>query len=323
MDEQLWRAAHARLEERRQLYLRGTEGKLCGRPLDGVDRNYLLVGLAQCGRCGGSLEVRSRANGRQRAYIYACSTHRRRGVDICRGVDVPMQQANEFVLSQLQAKLLAPLSDRDVQTRVCQRVVDYFARPARTAGARRLELRQRRSNIDVEISRLVDGIVAGGDSKALAIAIKGRESERDEIDLELASLKEAEPPITLDGVKRGLGVLVREWQAVLLDGPNNIALTRQVVQKLMDERFSFEPETQNEQPGYRCAGMRRGCGSWRRPPTSVKRSSRKPWIPLGRTQIREMYTRGGAPDRIRTCGLQLRRLSLYPAELRAQNHTRW
>src|SRR5262245_27434626 len=25
-----------------------------------------------------------------------------------------------------------------------------------------------------------------------------------------------------------------------------------------------------------------------------------------------------APDRIRTCGLQLRRLSLYPAELRAQ-----
>ena len=26
----------------------------------------------------------------------------------------------------------------------------------------------------------------------------------------------------------------------------------------------------------------------------------------------------GAPDRIRTCGLQLRRLSLYPAELRAR-----
>src|SRR5881397_2387739 len=27
----------------------------------------------------------------------------------------------------------------------------------------------------------------------------------------------------------------------------------------------------------------------------------------------------GAPDRIRTCGLRLRRPSLYPAELRAQN----
>ena len=27
---------------------------------------------------------------------------------------------------------------------------------------------------------------------------------------------------------------------------------------------------------------------------------------------------GGAPDRIRTCGLRLRRPTLYPAELRAQ-----
>ena len=28
----------------------------------------------------------------------------------------------------------------------------------------------------------------------------------------------------------------------------------------------------------------------------------------------------GAPDKNRTCGLQLRRLSLYPTELRARNH---
>ena len=32
--------------------------------------------------------------------------------------------------------------------------------------------------------------------------------------------------------------------------------------------------------------------------------------------------RTGAPDRIRTCGLQLRRLSLYPAELRARTMKR-
>ena len=30
--------------------------------------------------------------------------------------------------------------------------------------------------------------------------------------------------------------------------------------------------------------------------------------------------KAGAPDRIRTCGLQLRRLSLYPAELRAPSN---
>src|SRR5216683_1463421 len=38
---------------------------------------------------------------------------------------------------------------------------------------------------------------------------------------------------------------------------------------------------------------------------------------MGRVTEAEFYLRDGAPDTIRTCGLHLRRVALYPAELRA------
>lgn len=38
--------------------------------------------------------------------------------------------------------------------------------------------------------------------------------------------------------------------------------------------------------------------------------------PLAHAGLRESYLLGGAPDTIRTCGLRLRRATLYPAELR-------
>jgi DNA invertase Pin-like site-specific DNA recombinase len=83
VSDQLWRATHERLDVSRSLYLRGTEGKLYGRPMDGVDRKYLLVGLAKCARCRGAVEVNTRRHGRHRQPHYSlsgaapCWMHRR------------------------------------------------------------------------------------------------------------------------------------------------------------------------------------------------------------------------------------------------------
>jgi hypothetical protein len=49
-DEQ-WAAAHARLNASRRLYLRGTHGQLCGRPMDGVDRST-CSSASRGARCG-------------------------------------------------------------------------------------------------------------------------------------------------------------------------------------------------------------------------------------------------------------------------------
>jgi hypothetical protein len=45
-------------------------------------------------------------------------------------------------------------------------------------------------------------------------------------------------------------------------------------------------------------------------------------VSLYEARRRSRRAKSGAPDRIRTCGPQLRRLVLYPAELRAQNSRR-
>jgi hypothetical protein len=45
ISEAQWLAAHGRLEQTRQTYLRGTHGHLWGRPADGHESKYLLTGL--------------------------------------------------------------------------------------------------------------------------------------------------------------------------------------------------------------------------------------------------------------------------------------
>jgi site-specific DNA recombinase len=116
--EDLWTAAHARLAESRELYLRSTKGQLWGRPLNAIEAKYLLSGLAECGCCGGTLEVRSRAHARRRAYFYMCSTHRRRGAAICKGLDVPMGRADDIVLTAFDKQLL----NAEVRRRAARRV---------------------------------------------------------------------------------------------------------------------------------------------------------------------------------------------------------
>jgi DNA invertase Pin-like site-specific DNA recombinase len=52
--EDLWQAAHERLDRTRQTYLRSTGGKLWGRPESGIEARHLLTGFVTCGCCGGA-----------------------------------------------------------------------------------------------------------------------------------------------------------------------------------------------------------------------------------------------------------------------------
>ena len=55
VSEEQWLAAHARLDGVRQTYLRGTDGRVWGRPGRSAESKYLLPGLARCGTCNGSM----------------------------------------------------------------------------------------------------------------------------------------------------------------------------------------------------------------------------------------------------------------------------
>jgi len=105
--EELWKAAHVRLDHGRELYLRGTDGKLWGRPATGVESKYLLPGIAKCAVCGGGLIARSRNHGRQRAHFYGCSSYHERGRVVCENnLDDLMQKVDRAVLAAFERQLL-------------------------------------------------------------------------------------------------------------------------------------------------------------------------------------------------------------------------
>ena len=107
--DEVWEAAHARLDAARAVYLKGTSGQRFGRPPIGSASKYLLTNLAQCGCCGSSLKVRTRSHRHFRAKFYGCSGYHDRGRTICaNGVDIPMEDANGIVLEALLDDVLTP-----------------------------------------------------------------------------------------------------------------------------------------------------------------------------------------------------------------------
>jgi site-specific DNA recombinase len=108
VSDELWDAAHARLEATRATYLRTNGGRLWGRPTSGLASKYLLTGIARCGVCGAGLEVRTR-KGRPRTAYYSCSSFYRRGVTVCPNrYEIPMALADSEVLTTLLDELLTP-----------------------------------------------------------------------------------------------------------------------------------------------------------------------------------------------------------------------
>lgn len=247
VSDDLWTAAHARLEESRALYLRSTKGQLWGRPLNAVEAKYLLSGLAECGTCHGTLEVRSRTHGRRRAYFYQCSTHRRKGPAICRGVDVPMARADAAILDVFEADILSPSRLQ----RAMARAIAGTPAPAERA-IRHVSLGGRLTAIESELRRLTDDVASGaGDFRAVREAIAVREAERARIDRELARTAADSRPANPDAIARVLERMQADWRGLLRKHP---AQARQMLRKLLQGRLVFAAEEQHEQPGYRVRG---------------------------------------------------------------------
>jgi hypothetical protein len=229
------------------MYLRSTNGQVWGRPVNGVDAKYLLSGLAECGRCGGTLEVRSRSHGRRRAYFYMCSTHRRRGPKICRGLDMPMPLADEAILSTFEKMIIDP----ETLQRACARVFDDDAHTVQTA-AQKAELLKRQGTLVEELQRLTDALAAGGDSRSLRAGITLREAEAARIDRELARMARGTATRSAGAASQLLEELLPEWRAVLR---KHAPEARQMLRKLLNGRVVVTPEERHEQPGYRVRGV--------------------------------------------------------------------
>ena len=73
--EALWRAAHARMTERRSNYDRWKRGEGGAPDGRGVRSRYFLTGFGRCAVCGGSMQAVSRASSAGRNFRYVCATY--------------------------------------------------------------------------------------------------------------------------------------------------------------------------------------------------------------------------------------------------------
>jgi DNA invertase Pin-like site-specific DNA recombinase len=94
--EDLWQAAHRRLDATRALYATGR------RATDRPDQEkYLLSGLATCATCGGSLVAFTRDYKRagQRGRFYGCNYNHKRGAKVCaNGLLIRQDRLDQVVL---------------------------------------------------------------------------------------------------------------------------------------------------------------------------------------------------------------------------------
>jgi DNA invertase Pin-like site-specific DNA recombinase len=156
--EPLWQAVRERFRDTRASYLRATNGQLWGRPANGIESRYLLTGLAQCGLCGGSLIVHSRASGSRRANAYLCSYSHLRGKTVCPGgLLLPMDLTNEAILKTVEQDILHP----EVVRRAMRLVISELNAPADTLVPHRTGLQAELTVLEQELSRLTAAVAQG------------------------------------------------------------------------------------------------------------------------------------------------------------------
>jgi DNA invertase Pin-like site-specific DNA recombinase len=185
VSEELWNAAHERLGGSREAYLQSTDGHVWGRPLNGVESKYLLTGLANCGICGGSFTARSRKHGRQRLNYYQCQVNLARGRAICSNdLIMPLREAETAVRHTVEHHLLRA----DVIADALAQALAQLQPPAESRDKHRKELEGQLAKVELELGRLTEAIVAGGNVNTIVEAVQDRDRRRSQLRQELQAL---------------------------------------------------------------------------------------------------------------------------------------
>jgi Recombinase zinc beta ribbon domain len=172
----------------------------------------------RCAVCGAGIEARSRSHGKHRRVFYGCPAYHRKGRSVCtNSLTVPMEIADEAVLSALETGLLHP----SVIKTAVERTVDRLCKgsPTNAAGTRR-ELRK----VDRELETLTTAVAAGGDVPALVSALCDREARR------RALLEQLDPRSPMP---------TRDSRAVLKDLQARLKDRRELLRNLPRRRVAF------------------------------------------------------------------------------------
>lgn len=239
IDDATWHEAQSRWNNIRATYLRGTSGRLHGRPTNGHESPYLLTGFTCCAHCGGSVYVRSRSHGSKRAYYYSCVVHYQRGPEACpERLLLPVSDVDRAILTTLEQDVMQPAIVTKALEKALQQLQDDREDPVDRKESLLKELR----GLETELDRFTQAIAAGGSVPTILSAIQEREIRRVKVRAELALLDGA-PIGRFDAgqVEQELRGYLKDWSCLTSRHP---AQTRQILRKLLPSRIRLSHDAE-------------------------------------------------------------------------------
>jgi hypothetical protein len=168
-----------------------------------------------------------------KARVYRCATHRRKGPSICANTEViEMRTAHAAVLA---------VAEQALDPELLAAVVDRTAEKLAGQANRRTQVEAQLSNVEAQIRRATSAILAGGELPPLVEALRELEKERQRLERKLKARS-----ATFDRVKLRQALLkhAKDWRAMLRRRAEN---ARSILRKFVAERFVFTP---NPAGGY-------------------------------------------------------------------------
>jgi site-specific DNA recombinase len=268
--------------------------------------DYLLSGLLRCGHCGAAFIGHSAKSGQ--ALYYVCTTKPKTGADQCPSVLLNKGALEAAVVQHLSEHVLQVANLRSLLDEINGGLEGTTDTLATERDAKRAQLGTQRQ----QLNRLIDAIALGTiDPSAIADRINELKRSTDLLQAELANLEarvaEAAPVVLTD-----------EELLAYVEGLRSVLTTRP-----LDEQRAFlqawilciTATGKTIAIEYTIPGYNGSEGGFEDAPGTGRKGR---GAAAGVNQIRRVLSTAGnsAPDRNRTCDPQLRRLLLYPTELR-------
>jgi recombinase-like zinc beta ribbon protein len=246
IDEPLWQAVKARQAGIFASYLRGSKGRLQGRPEHTVSA-HLLTGFVVCYRCGGRMVVWSATSAKARrarpdkpAYrTLVCWRHKSGGDAACTNYRaVPLQALTDVIVEHFRSDVLTPERVAQVARDLA---ADAESAPERVAQ-RRAALESELRRLDQRLAKLTEAVAEGGALKTLTDAIRQAEGEQREAQAKLEQLDATQAMVArwdTAGQQGKVQALLSDWQAALTGSP---MVGRQILRKLLVSPITVEPQ---------------------------------------------------------------------------------
>nr|WP_315481563.1 recombinase family protein [uncultured Undibacterium sp.] len=220
IDTELWEAVRRRR----------SASAINGGPRVGKPTRTLFGGMMKCPLCGGAIIAINKN-------LYGCNMRKDRGADVCKGLSFPREVADKRLLGALRDELLTDNAISEIE----QRVRQIIASQQKDKAIESASTKARLSELDGEISRLVDAIASIGLSDSLKTRLIAAEHEKAQLESQ-STVTKIQPLANIDGaIKSKIKQITLDLQNTL---ESDIQSARSIIQNLFGEiQIKQEGET--------------------------------------------------------------------------------